>query len=84
LTWNKLVRQTHRWLSTAFTMVVIINGVAVAQKRYTARLGLSAVFVLALQFFTGMYLFVLPYVAKWRSGSPTDTTGGPPRHERAV
>ena len=84
MTWNRLVRQTHRWLSTAFTVVVIINGVAVAQKRYTAGLGLSAVFVLALQFFTGMYLFVLPYVAKWRSGAPTDTTGGPPRHERAV
>jgi hypothetical protein len=78
LTWNKLVRQTHRWLSTAFTVVVIINGIAVAQKRYTNTLGLSAVFVLALQFFTGMYLFVLPYAAKWRSGSPS----GPPGHER--
>jgi len=75
LTWNKSVRQIHRWLSIAFTVVVIINGVAVAQKRYTARLGLWAVFVLALQFFTGMYLFVLPYVAKWRSGPHTDTTG---------
>jgi len=41
LTWNQLVRQTHRWLSIAFTVVVIINGVAVAQKRYTARLGLK-------------------------------------------
>jgi len=84
LTWNKLVRQTHRWLSTAFTMVVIINGIAVVQKRYSTKLGLSAVLVLALQFFTGIYLFVLPYVAKWRSGSPTDTTGGPPSHEKAL
>ena len=84
MTWNKLVRQTHRWLSIAFTVIVIINGVAVAQKMYTARLGLSAVFVLALQFFTGMYLFVLPFVAKWRSGSPTDTTGGLPGQPRAL
>jgi hypothetical protein len=84
LTWNNLVRQAHRWLSTAFTVVVIINGVAVAQKRYSARLGLSAVFVLALQFFTGMYLFVLPFAAKWRGGSHTDTTGGPPRHQSAL
>jgi hypothetical protein len=30
------------------------------------------VFVLALEFFTGMYLFVLPYAAKWRSGRRTD------------
>jgi len=81
LTWNRLVRQTHRWLSTAFSVVAVIIKNTVAQKRYTAGLGLSAVFVLALQFFTGMYLFVLPYAAKWRSGSPTDTTGGPPGHE---
>jgi heme A synthase len=67
LNWNKWVRQTHRWLSIAFTVVVIINGVAVATGRYTNRLGLMAVAVLAMQFFTGLYLFVLPYATKWRS-----------------
>lgn len=72
MNWNKFVRQSHRWLSVAFTAVVIVNGVAVAQGKYTNRLGLAAVFTLALQFFTGVYLFVLPYVAKWRSGSRTD------------
>lgn len=72
MNWNKWIRQTHRWLSTAFTVAVIVNGVAVAQKKYTARLGLLAVFLLALQFFTGLYLFVLPYAAKWRSGSRVD------------
>ena len=65
MNWNKWIRQTHRWLSIAFTMVVIVNGVAVVQGKYTNRLGLLAVFVLALQFFTGLYLFVLPYAAKW-------------------
>jgi len=50
----------------------------------SARLGLLAVFVLALQFFTGLYLFVLPYAAKWRSGSQNDVTGGLPRDERPV
>jgi len=34
--------------------------------------GLLAVFVLALQFFTGLYLFVLPFAAKWRSSSRAD------------
>lgn len=67
--WNRWIRESHRWLSVAFMLAVIINGIAVAQKRYTARLGLLAVFVLALQFLTGMYLFVLPYVARWRGGS---------------
>jgi hypothetical protein len=79
LNWKKWFRQSHRWLSIAFTVVVIVNGIAVAQKKYTARLGLLAVFVLALQFFTGLYLFVLPYAAKWRSGSGTDRTGGASR-----
>lgn len=66
MNWNKWIRLTHRWLSIAFTAVVIVNGVALAQHRYTNRLGLSAVFVLALQFFTGWYLFGLPYASKWR------------------
>ena len=63
---NKWVRQTHRWLSIAFTLAVIINGIAVGLKKYTNSIGLIAVLPLALLFFTGMYLFVLPYVAKWR------------------
>ena len=46
------------------------------QKKYTASVGLLAVIPLALQFFTGLYLFVLPYAAKWRSGPRTDGTGG--------
>jgi heme A synthase len=64
--WNKWIRQTHRWLSTAFTLAVIINGVAVVERKYNNKLGLMAVAVLALEFFSGMYLFVLPYAAKWR------------------
>ena len=72
MNWNKWVRQTHRWLSIAFTVAVIVNGVAVAQKKYTNRLGLLAVFTLALQFFTGLYLFGLPYAIKWRSTRRAD------------
>jgi cellulose synthase/poly-beta-1,6-N-acetylglucosamine synthase-like glycosyltransferase len=72
LNWNKWVRQTHRWLSIAFTAAVIVNIVAIAQKKYTASVGLLAVIPLALQFFTGLYLFVLPYASKWRSGRRTD------------
>jgi heme A synthase len=72
MNWNKWVRQTHRWLSMAFTVAVIVNIVAIAQKKYSASVGLLAVVPLALQFFTGLYLFVLPYAAKWRSGRATD------------
>ena len=68
MNWNKWFRQTHRWLSVVFTVAVIVNGVAVARGKYTSRLGLLAVFPMALLLFTGLYLFVLPYAAKWRSG----------------
>jgi ABC-type Mn2+/Zn2+ transport system permease subunit len=66
LSWNKLVRQTHRWLSIVFMVAVIINIVAVVTGRYTAWVGLLAVFPLAVLLFTGLYLFVLPYATAWR------------------
>jgi hypothetical protein len=71
MSWNKWIRQTHRWLSIAFTVAVIINIVAVAQGKYTNKLGLLAVATLALQFVTGMYLFALPYANKWRGARST-------------
>jgi len=72
MNWNNWIRQTHRWLSMAFTAAVIVNIVAIAQKKYTNSVGLLAVIPLALQFFTGLYLFVLPYVTKWDRGRRTD------------
>ena len=68
MNWNKWIRQTHRWLSIAFTVAVIFNGVAVAEKKYAGWMGLLAGLPLALLLLTGLYLFVLPYAAKWRSG----------------
>jgi len=65
--WSKWIRQTHRWLSIAFTVAVIINGVTVVRGKYNNRLGLTAVAVLALLFLSGAYLFVLPYIRRWRS-----------------
>ena len=72
MNWNKWVRQSHRWLSIAFTVAVIVNGVAVAQKKYTNWIGLLALLPLALLLFTGLYLFMLPYAAKWRTERRTN------------
>lgn len=66
MSWNKWIRVIHRWLSVALTVAVIINGVAVAERKYTNKLGLMAVAVLALLWLSGVYLFVLPYAARWR------------------
>jgi hypothetical protein len=56
----------------AFTVAVIVNLVAVVQGKYTTVVGLLAVFPLALLLFTGLYLFVLPYANRWRSGQRID------------
>ena len=69
MNWSKWMRQTHRWLSVAFTAAVIVNIVAVVLGKYSRTVGLLAVLPLVLQLFTGLYLFVLPYAARWR-GSP--------------
>jgi len=66
LDWNKWIRQIHRWLSIAFTVAVIINIVALVQKSSAVWVGILALLPLALLLFTGLYLFVLPYVTKWR------------------
>jgi hypothetical protein len=72
MNWNKWVRQTHRWLSIAFTVAVIVNIVALGRKEPAVWVGLLALLPLALLLFTGLYLFVLPYATKWRSGRRTD------------
>ena len=65
--WNHWIRQAHRWLSIAFTLAVLINGVAVYRGHYSQSLGLVAVLPLALLFLTGAYLFVLPHFVRWRA-----------------
>ena len=67
MNWTKWIRQTHRWLSIAFTLAVIVNGVAVRLGKYTNWVGLLALLPLALLLFSGLYLFALPYTTRWRS-----------------
>jgi membrane protein CcdC involved in cytochrome C biogenesis len=67
LNWNKRVRQIHRWLAIAFTVAVIVNIIALVQTEQAVWVGLLALFPLALLMLTGLYMFVLPYVAKLRS-----------------
>ena len=68
MTWNKWIRQTHRWVSIAFTVTVIANFVALAQGQPISWVTYSPLPPLALLLITGLYLFVLPYATKWRSG----------------
>jgi hypothetical protein len=83
MNWNNLIRQTHRWLSIAFTVTVIGTFVALSQEKPVVWVSYVPLFPLALLLFTGLYLFVLPYATKWRRGRGTDRTGGRPHDERA-
>ena len=51
MNWSKWIRQTHRWLSIAFTVGLIVNFVAVNLGKYTNRVGLWALVPLFLQLF---------------------------------
>jgi hypothetical protein len=65
---NRLIRQLHRWVAMAFTVSVIASFVALAQDQPAVWVSYLPLLPLALLLFTGLYLFVLPHVAKWRSG----------------
>ncbi|TMR91051.1 hypothetical protein [Nonomuraea basaltis] len=73
MNWNKWVRQIHRWLSIAFTVTVIVSIVIVAlgQEEPAVWVFYLPLLPLALLLPTGLYLFVLPYATKWRSGRLT-------------
>ena len=72
MNWNKWVRQTHRWLSIAFTVAVIVTFVALAQEKPVVWVSYLPLPPLFLLLFTGLYLFVLPYASKWRRGRTSD------------
>lgn len=66
------VRQIHRWVCIAFTLGVILNIVVIfGLKQQTPSLwvGLAALLPLILLLLTGLYMFVLPYVARGRGGA---------------
>jgi hypothetical protein len=69
LNWNHWIRQTHRWLSIAFTVTVIANFVELGRGAPHSWVTYSPLPPLALLLFSGLYMFVLPYAAKWRGGS---------------
>ena len=67
---NKWIRQAHRWISILFTLTVIANFVAMAMNPGAMPppwITYSPLLPLALLMFSGLYLFALPYVAKFRS-----------------
>jgi hypothetical protein len=71
MSWNARIRRFHRWLSIAFTAAVIVAFVALAQEKPVVWMSYLPLPPLFLLWLTGMYLFVLPYVAKGRRAERT-------------
>ena len=68
---NQWVRQIHRWLAIAFTAGFIVNSVVIfglKQAQPAFWVYLLALIPLFALFFTGLYLFALPYVVGRRAG----------------
>ncbi len=66
MNWSKRIRQTHRWLSITFT-VLVSNFVAPGPEQLALWVGLLTLLPLALLMLTGLYLFVLPYAIRRRT-----------------
>lgn len=66
MTLNNWIRQIHRWLSIVFTATVIANFIAMALGQPPAWVVCAPLPPLFLLLFSGLYLFSLPYTARWR------------------
>jgi hypothetical protein len=66
MNWNNSIRQIHRWVSILFTATVIANFVVMGFGEPPALVVYSPLLPLFLLMFTGLYLFALPYAARWR------------------
>jgi hypothetical protein len=69
VSWSARIRQIHRWVSIIFTVTVIANFIALAQGGGTPPpwITYSPLPPLAFLLFTGLYMFALPYIVRWRS-----------------
>jgi ABC-type polysaccharide/polyol phosphate export permease len=66
LNWSMWFRQIHRWLSIVFVAVVAVIFITLGVGREPAYwVYLLPLLPLGLLMLTGLYMFVLPYAARW-------------------
>ena len=66
MNWNNLIRQGHRWVAMAFTLLVVANIAAVGSGHSIEWLYLLPLAPLALLLLSGLWLFALPYLTRRR------------------
>lgn len=60
--WNRWIRQSHTWLSVAFTLTVVINFAVRTQGEPPAWVTYSPLPALFLMLLSGLYMLVVPYI----------------------
>jgi hypothetical protein len=74
MNWNRLIRQSHRWLSIGFTVVVAGIFITLGTGRQPAEwVYFLPLFPLALLMLSGLYMFALPYLAGRRADKREQT-----------
>ena len=64
---SKFIRQFHRWTSVLFVLTIIVTTIALAQPTPIVWVSYIPLVPLFLLLGTGVYMFVLPYVQRWRA-----------------
>ena len=64
MSWNKWIRQFHRWVSIIFTLTVIANFTVMAFAPPPPWVVYAPLLPLFMLLFTGLYMFALPYFTK--------------------
>jgi hypothetical protein len=62
------IRQFHRWTSIVFVATIIITSIALAQAEPIVWVSYIPLLPLFLLLASGLYMFALPYVQRWRAG----------------
>jgi len=70
MSWSLWIRQSHRWLSIAFTLTVIANFAMRIEGEPPMWVTYSPLPFLFLQLFSGLYMFALPYVRRGEKKEP--------------
>ncbi len=66
------LRQIHRWMSMAFTLAVAAIFLAMSVSEPAEWIYYLPLPPLGVLMLTGLYLFALPYIVRWRGGRSTE------------
>lgn len=72
MSWSKWIRQAHRVLAITFTLFIIANFIVLGREKIAFWVGALTLVPLFLLLFSGLYLFILPYLGKARAAPRTD------------